>query len=273
MLNWNKLGVGLIVGGAVAGAALGGGPHEYRVTFDALWNPIDHPNFPASAHFSPLIGASHGAGFDIWSPGETASQGVENVAETGSTLALTAVINSAVSDGEAATRVTGAGPFSPGVAQTNIIEISEAHPLLSLITMVAPTHDWFVGIDSLDLRDGNGQFVAEIVIDLVVWDAGTEPGSNFSTSGSAVEGGVIHLLPNAAAIFGGPAPIARMTITRLTPLTGDLNADGIVDTADLGLLIGAFGTNDPTADMNDDEIVDTADLGLLIGNFGASDLP
>jgi glucose/arabinose dehydrogenase len=49
---------------------------------------------------------------------------------------------------------------------------------------------------------------------------------------------------------------------------GDLNADGQVDTADLGILIGAFGTNDNAADINADCIVDTADLGILIGNFG-----
>jgi len=50
---------------------------------------------------------------------------------------------------------------------------------------------------------------------------------------------------------------------------GDLNGDGVVDTADLGALISSFGTNDQTADLNDDGIVDTADLGVLISNFGS----
>jgi len=48
----------------------------------------------------------------------------------------------------------------------------------------------------------------------------------------------------------------------------DLNGDGLTDTADLGILISAFGASDPTADLNDDNIVDTADLGVLIGAFG-----
>jgi hypothetical protein len=51
-------------------------------------------------------------------------------------------------------------------------------------------------------------------------------------------------------------------------LDADLNGDGVVDTADLGLLIGQFGTADPGADINGDNIVDTADLGLLISDFG-----
>jgi len=52
-----------------------------------------------------------------------------------------------------------------------------------------------------------------------------------------------------------------------TGLTGDINLDGIVDTADLGGLIGAFGSPGPFGDINGDGIVDTADLGALIGNF------
>jgi hypothetical protein len=53
--------------------------------------------------------------------------------------------------------------------------------------------------------------------------------------------------------------------------TGDANADGVVDTADLGALIIAFGSNVTPwsgGDFNGDGVIDTADLGLLITNFG-----
>ena len=52
------------------------------------------------------------------------------------------------------------------------------------------------------------------------------------------------------------------------PCIPDLNGDGVVDTADLGLLISAFGTANSHIDLNGDNIVDTADLGILIGCFG-----
>lgn len=52
-------------------------------------------------------------------------------------------------------------------------------------------------------------------------------------------------------------------------LPSDLNGDCVVDTADLGLLISVFGSNDPVGDINGDDVVDTADLGLLINRFGA----
>ena len=49
---------------------------------------------------------------------------------------------------------------------------------------------------------------------------------------------------------------------------GDINGDGTIDTADLGVLISNFGQLSIQADLNGDGIVDTADLGLLIGVFG-----
>jgi hypothetical protein len=63
-------------------------------------------------------------------------------------------------------------------------------------------------------------------------------------------------------------------------LLGDINGDGVVDTADLGSLIARFGTPRPgtpgpdqdawdAADLNNDGVnIDTADLGILITAFG-----
>jgi hypothetical protein len=45
---------------------------------------------------------------------------------------------------------------------------------------------------------------------------------------------------------------------------GDLNGDGIVNGADIGLLLGAWGTSGP-GDLNGDGQVDGADIGLMLG--------
>jgi hypothetical protein len=73
--------------------------------------------------------------------------------------------------------------------------------------------------------------------------------------GSLVEAGVDEVLVSVLECVGG--------------LVGDLNGDGVVDTADLGILIAAFGSSDPIADINGDGTVDTADLGILIAAFGS----
>lgn len=49
---------------------------------------------------------------------------------------------------------------------------------------------------------------------------------------------------------------------------GDLDGDGRVNGADLGLLFVAWGTSDIAADLNGDGIVDGEDLGLLFSLYG-----
>ncbi len=59
------------------------------------------------------------------------------------------------------------------------------------------------------------------------------------------------------------------------PVPGDVDGDGDVDQADLGALLGAYGSSvgdpdyDRAADIDDDGDVDQADLGALLGNYGS----
>ena len=51
---------------------------------------------------------------------------------------------------------------------------------------------------------------------------------------------------------------------------GDLNSDNVVDSSDMGGLLGTFGPCPPgtPGDFNDDEVIDSADLGSMLGVFG-----
>lgn len=54
---------------------------------------------------------------------------------------------------------------------------------------------------------------------------------------------------------------------------GDLNCDGVVDIADLALLLGNFGASPATysqGDLNCDGVVDIADLSLFLSKFGGA---
>ena len=61
------------------------GSASYTLTFRGLWKVDRHPNtgLPRGAHFSPLVGCSHGSDYVMWRTGGKASSGVESVAETG----------------------------------------------------------------------------------------------------------------------------------------------------------------------------------------------
>lgn len=49
---------------------------------------------------------------------------------------------------------------------------------------------------------------------------------------------------------------------------GDLNFDRRVDSADIGLMLGEWGSQRSIADLDRSGLVDSADLGLLLGGFG-----
>ncbi len=48
---------------------------------------------------------------------------------------------------------------------------------------------------------------------------------------------------------------------------GDLNCDGRVNGADLGIMLGDWGTNGPS-DLNGDHVVNGSDLGIMLGEWG-----
>jgi len=52
-------------------------------------------------------------------------------------------------------------------------------------------------------------------------------------------------------------------------IVGDFNDDGLVDGADLAILLGAWGSRDPKLDLDGDGIIGGADLTILLGNWGS----
>ena len=58
-----------------------------------------------------------------------------------------------------------------------------------------------------------------------------------------------------------------------TPCPGDLNGDGLVNTVDLGALLGHFGlavTPGSEGDLNGDGVVNTLDLAAMLTSFGVA---
>ena len=156
----------------------------YEVTFDATWSAQTHPSaFPPNAHFSPLIGGTHHAGYSLWAPGALASPGVETMAETGATGGIAVEVNAAISAGTAGELIVGPDvPISPGVAVTTF-SVTDVHSLVSLTTMIAPSPDWFVGVHDVDLFAG-GAWIDELELPLFAYDSGTDSGTNFLSSNS-----------------------------------------------------------------------------------------
>ena len=70
---------------------------------------------------------------------------------------------------------------SPGKRSIEIM-VEDQYSMVSLISRIAPSPDWFVGVDSFDLCANDGKWMENVVKDLLPWDAGTDDGKEFISS-------------------------------------------------------------------------------------------
>ena len=132
---------------------------RYTVSFTSVWNSTDHGTLPGNAHWSDLVGMTHNSNVKLWELGELASVGIENVAENGVNTNLNMEVNMAIANNNADQWLQeGFSPFA-AISSATIMDIlvSEDFPLLSVVSMVAPSPDWFIGIDSFSFLDGSNK--------------------------------------------------------------------------------------------------------------------
>ena len=159
------------------------GSAVYQVVFEAMWSDSTHPNsgFPAVPHFSPLIGAVHSDGITFWELGDSASPGMEDMAEKGGMMVLAAEITAEIPDNALAV-VTADGLRSPGSRTIERVVVQPDYPLVTLVTMLGPSPDWFAGIAGQSLLDDAGEWIAELRIVLYPLDAGTDGGTEYTAA-------------------------------------------------------------------------------------------
>lgn len=187
--------LGAPIDGSSADLALGDSPTFYRVvaeqtaqylvTFDAVWSPATHPlNFPGGAHWSGLVGGTHNASVAFWEPGGLATTGIKNMAEFGSKTALRDEVNSAIQSGSAERQLSGGGISGGSGSVSLIFNVSRDFPLVTLVSMIAPSPDWFIGVNGESLLE-NDQWVESRVVPLYLHDAGTDAGLSYASPNQA----------------------------------------------------------------------------------------
>ena len=188
----------------------------YSVTFQGSWTTtVTSGGVPSGAHFTTLIGGVHNAGVTFLSEGGMASAGVELMAELGGTSTLANEVRAAQPDALSVLQGSG-GNIGPTSSSTiNMITLTTDHPRVTLLSMVAPSPDWFVGVSGLSLLDAQADWLASRTVNLYPWDAGTEEGTEFSLSNPATSPqGTITSLRGIGKFSN--EPIATLTFTRLS---------------------------------------------------------
>lgn len=246
---------------------------EYQFEFVAEWSSSTHPtSFPSNPHFSPVTGATHTGAVSIWEPAGIATNGIERMAETGATTALAGEINSMISAGNADQFFSlGGVGTSPG-NRLATITINADYPLISLVTMIAPSPDWFVGIHDVDLRP-NGIWARELVFDLDPYDSGTDSGANYTSSNADISPHVpIENIADQFPFTGSPR-IGTFRLTLISPAACS-PADfaepyDVLNFFDISAFLQAFMNQDPDADLNGDTDFNFFDVSAFLNAFGS----
>ncbi|MBO2673479.1 spondin domain-containing protein [Shewanella algae] len=136
-------------------------------------NNLTHGN-----HFTPLLIAAHDGNSHLFQAGEPASSALQKMAEGGdiSELQQTVTANNGVTVANPA-----AGLLAPGAKVEKVMLDSGALTHLSLVAMLLPTNDAFVGLDGWEIPNTPGSYT----LYLNAYDAGTEANDEQITGGGA----------------------------------------------------------------------------------------
>ncbi|TVK98083.1 hypothetical protein AYI83_09045 [Shewanella algae] len=136
-------------------------------------NNLTHGN-----HFTPLLIAAHDGNSHLFQAGEPASSALQKMAEGGdiSELQQTVTANNGVIVANPA-----AGLLAPGAKVEKVMLDSGALTHLSLVAMLLPTNDAFVGLDGWEIPSTPGSYT----LYLNAYDAGTEANDEQITGGGA----------------------------------------------------------------------------------------
>ena len=197
---------------AVFGACTG--QATYEVTFQTLWTASSHPkDYPSTAHWSGLVGGSHNSNYQMWVAGGQSTPGMKSMAEFGGKSTLN---NEMRAQGSNVLDTLSFTVISAGTGtRKGSLDVDGSHSLVSLVSMVAPSPDWFVGVHDLDLCNGT-TWTQTMTVDLFPYDAGTDSGLKFTSADSATnpQEPIYRLTGtdpnNTQSSFYGYDPVSRM---------------------------------------------------------------
>ena len=150
----------------------------------------------------------------MWSVGGIATPGIESMAETGSVSSLCREIDAEADRGGSTACVRGSEPSFPSPGSVGLsFETTEEHAVLTLVSMIAPSPDWFVGVSGMPLME-EGCWRERIEVELIGYDAGTDSGATFTARNADVTPhepiGLIRELP--AAVREVPFATLKLTL-------------------------------------------------------------
>lgn len=140
---------------------------------------VEVTNATHGIYFTPLLVTAHDAATHLFQPAEAASASLRAMAEGGDLAGLLTDLGG--EDGDTVADPAG-GLLAPGaITMTTLDTSTSGHTHLSVVAMLLPTNDGFVGMDALEIPSTTGTYLYP----LVGFDAGTEANDEVITGGGS----------------------------------------------------------------------------------------
>ncbi|NOX75871.1 MAG: hypothetical protein GXP17_04505 [Gammaproteobacteria bacterium] len=190
----------------------------------ATWD-VTITNLTNGNHFTPLLVTAHDHNTHLFEAGMPASVPLEHMAECGHLAPLLASTEVGGADADTIDN-PAMGKLAPGASTTAMLDTTETH--LSVVAMVLPTNDAFLGLESQHIPSEAGTYTYYVN----AYDAGTEANDEMlMTTGSCsiTDSGMMPGAPGAdAGVNGtGAATADGNTMVHVhRGVLGDLDAEG-----------------------------------------------
>lgn len=181
----------LLAGAAFAATAISTQAQQLDITVTNLTQGI---------YFTPILIGAHTADNSLFSTGEMASDALQMMAEGGDISGLSMMLSS---DNADMVENPAEGLLAPTMSTTTMLDTTDGNNYLSLVSMMLPTNDGFVGLDSWMIPTEAGTYT----MTLNAYDAGTEANDEIINGGGAPGVAGIPAAP------GGDAGTGAMGVT------------------------------------------------------------
>lgn len=163
----------------------GNGFALFFITLESVWSQETHPHptgsLPSTSHWSDLVGVTHTNQVTFLAMNSPASTGVQNVAELGNSTAFFQEVQQAISENTAYNQLDFGDLNTASGFIHGQFEANPEFPLFTMLSMIAPSPDWMIAANSIELQDDYGSWKEEITIDLFPYDAGTDSGIDYTS--------------------------------------------------------------------------------------------
>ncbi|MBT0585999.1 spondin domain-containing protein [Alteromonas oceanisediminis] len=186
---------------------------------------IDVQNLTQGIYFTPLLLVAHTPDASLFEVGESATPELQSMAEGGSVDGLAAIGASINAD---AVANPAGGLLAPGQATSSSLTTADANTVLSVVAMILPSNDGFIGLDNWTIPTEPGTYT----VYLNAYDAGTEANDELRGSGAPGMPGM-PVPPPLDPVLGmngaGVTTMSTNTTVHIHP--GNLGDDSLTDGA------------------------------------------